>query len=46
MAPFRRAVRHRPAALRQHRRQEVRRAAEHARRIVEQEYVANLRHFR
>jgi hypothetical protein len=45
MAPFRRAVRHRPAAQ-QHSRQEARRAADHARRNVEREYVSNLRHLR
>jgi hypothetical protein len=45
MAPFRRAVRHRPAAKHQSR-HEARRAAERARRHVELEYVANLRHLR
>lgn len=45
MAPFRRAVRHRPVAQ-QHSRQEARRAAQQARRQVELEYLSNLRHLR
>jgi hypothetical protein len=45
MAPFRRAVRHRPAAQQQQR-VEARRAAQQLRRSAELEYLANLRHFR
>ena len=45
MAPFRRALRHRPVAQQQQR-QEARRAAQQLRRAVELEYLANLRHLR
>ena len=45
MAPFRRAVRHRPAAQQQHR-HEARRAAQQLRRSAEIEFLANLRHLR
>lgn len=46
MAPFRRAVRHRPVAQQQQARFEAKRAAQKLRRSAELEYIANLRHFR
>lgn len=45
MAPFRRAVRHRPAPQQQAR-NHARRAAEQLRRNAELEYLKNMRHLR